>query len=154
MDQTLVETLHTLRDIKGVQGSFIVRAGTGQVLGRDLTTVLDDATLAQVGPRIDRMLNVVESQPPTESLAMCFGDQRLDVRRMGFGHLCVLAEATISQPALRMAIKLVCRKLEGYVASVAQAQPASVVPETNVAAGTSGPRYQFRGLRTDKLESR
>lgn len=153
MDQALADTLHTLRDIKGIQGSFIVGAETGQLLGRDLPSILDDATLAQVGPRIDRMLNVVESQPPTEALAMCFGDQRLDVRRMGFGHLCVLAEANISQPALRMAIKLVCRKLEGYVASVPETKP-SVVPVSDEAARTSGPRYQFRGLRTDKLESR
>ncbi len=144
MDNGLVETLRTLRDIKGVQGSFVVRANDGHLLGRDLPAVIDDAVLARVGPRIDRLLNIVDSQPPTETIAMRFGDHRLDVKRMPTAHLCVLAEVTVSAPALRMAVKLVSRNLEGFNGAL---PPPATAPKLKDPS-TPGRAVQFRGGRT------
>ena len=144
MENGVVDTLKTLRDIKGVQGSFVVRAQDGRVLGRDLPAVIDDAILARVGPRIDRLLNIVDSQTPTETIAMRFGDHRLDVKRMPAAHLCVLAEASVSAPALRMAVKLVSRKLDNHNWT---STPLAAAPDANAPA-TPGRAVQFRGGRT------
>jgi hypothetical protein len=120
MDPALLETLQHLRDIEGVQGTFVLRAGDGQLLGRDLPGVIDDRILANIGPRIDRLFDIVDASPPTDSVVLRFGDQRLDVKRIGMAELCVLAEATVSAPALRMAMRLVERKLAGYPWMAAQ----------------------------------
>jgi hypothetical protein len=144
LDSGLVETLKTLRDIKGVQGSFVVRAQDGHLLGRDLPAVIDDAVLSSVGPRIDRLLNIVDSQPPTETIAMRFGDHRLDVKRMPAAHLCVLADVAVSAPALRMAVKLVSRKLDSYNWA---SPPPAAAPESKEPSAP-GRTVQFRGGRT------
>jgi hypothetical protein len=125
MDPALLETLQSLRDIEGVQGTFVLRAGDGQLLGRDLPAVIDDKILANIGPRIDRLLDLVDASPPTDSVALRFGDQRLDVKRVGMAELCVLAEATVSAPALRMAMRLVERKLASHPWSFRQVPPSA-----------------------------
>lgn len=140
MDPALLETLHSLRDIEGVQGTFILRAGDGQLLGRDLPAVIDDKILANIGPRIDRLFDIVDASPPTDSVALRFGDQRLDVKRVGMAELCVLAEATVSVPALRMAMRLVERKLASHPWSFRQVPPP--------ASQTSPRTVQLRGGRT------
>ena len=149
MDSGSLEALRSLRDIKGIQGSFVVRAGSGELLGRDLPAVIDDVVLSGVGPRIDRLLTIVDSPHPTEAIALRFGEQRLDVKRMGTAHLCVLAEAAVSPPALRMAMKLVSRKLDGH----AWASPpvlTEVAPAQVARATTEPPKrtVQFRGRKT------
>jgi hypothetical protein len=144
---SIVETLRSLRDIKGIQGSFVVGGDDGRLLGRDLTAVIDDDTLAQVGPRIDRLLDIIDDHPPTESIALRFGDQRLDIRRVGSVNLCVLAESSISPPALRMAMKLVSRKLEAHDWTPRSAAPAApAVPATSEPPASR--TIQFRGVRS------
>jgi hypothetical protein len=151
MDNGSLEALRSLRDIKGIQGSFVVRAGSGELLGRDLPAVIDDAVLADVGPRIDRLLTIVESPSPTDALALHFGEQRLDVKRMGAAHLCVLAEAAVSPPALRMAMKLVGRKLDGHAWGAPPLPKAALAPATPATPATVEPpkrTVQFRGRQT------
>jgi hypothetical protein len=147
MNEIVVQALRSLRDIKGIQGSFIVRADSGELLGRDMPGVVDDAVLIGLGPRIDRLQGIMDSQPPTESVAMRFADQRLGIRRMGQAHLCVLAEAGVSQPALRMAMKLVSRKLEGHRWD----GPAAPSMATPTAQAPGKRTVQFRG-RTTSLD--
>ncbi len=145
MDSVAGEALRSLRDIKGIHGSFIVREGSGELLCRDLPAVVDDNVLMDVGPRIDRLLGIVESAQPTETVAMRFGEERLDIKRMGSAHLCVLADAGVSPPALRMAMKLVCRKLEAH------AWPAPALdPKSSAPASSAGQKItvQFRGRTT------
>lgn len=145
MDSTAGEALRSLRDIKGIHGSFIVRAGSGELLDRDLPRVVDDIVLSDVGPRIDRLLGIVESAQPTESVAMRFGEQRLDIKRIGAAHLCVLADVAVSPPALRMAMKLVGRKLERHTWT------ASAGVQATPSAPTAEPgkrTVQFRGRTT------
>ena len=82
MDTVVTGTLQTLRDIQGIQGSFVVGNDDGQLLARDLPRFIDESALAQVGPRICRLLEVIESEQPMESSALRFADHRLDIRRL------------------------------------------------------------------------
>jgi hypothetical protein len=141
------ELLRTLRDIKGVQGSFVVRAGNGELLGRDLPAVIDDAILVGIGPRIDRLLSIMDSEPPTDAISMRFGEQRLDIKRLGTVHLCVLAEADISTPALRMAIKLIGRKLAEHDWNARRVAPSAPSAPAPVHGGSSWRTILFRGRR-------
>src|SRR5664279_5293690 len=125
MENIVTNTLHTLRDIQGIQGSFVVGSSNGQILARDLPSVIDDTSLNQVGPRICRLMDLVEAEQPTESSALRFADHRIDVRSMGAALLCVMADARVNQSALRMAIKLACRKLETHDWSTVAAAPTS-----------------------------
>ncbi len=158
MENTLVDTLHTLRDIQGIQGSFIVASSSGQILARDLPSVIDDASLSQVGPRICRLMDVIEAEQTTESAALRFVEHRIDVRSMGDALLCVMADAMVNQPALRMAIRLVCRKLEAHEWSSVAVEPAAAEPtleeepapitSKSSAAGAKPVAYRiYRGTR-------
>lgn len=138
MDPTLLETLQTLRDLEGVQGSFVVRTGDGRLLGRDLPAVIGDPILINIGPRIDRLLDIVDASPPTDSVSLRFGDQRLDVKRMGTADLCVLSEATVSAPALRMAMRLVERKLASHPWIAAQPSSPAGQPSTRAVQSPGG----------------
>jgi len=154
MESTVIDTLHTLRDIQGIQGSFVVASGSGQILARDLPSVIDDASLNQVGPRICRLMDLVEAEQPTDSSALRFAEHRIDVRAMGAALLCVMADACVNQPALRIAIKLVCRKLETHdwtsVAAVAvttQSTPEEEpAPITSKSAAVGGKANAYRGV--------
>ncbi len=158
MENSVTDTLHTLRDIHGIQGSFVVASGNGQILARDLPSVIDDASLNQVGPRICRLMDLVEAEQPTESSALRFADHRIDVKSMGAALLCVMADASVNQPALRMAIKLVCRKLETHNWSLVGAEATLIestseedtapVTSKSAAAGVKAVAYRvYRGTR-------
>ncbi len=128
MDAALLEALSVLRDIEGVQGSFVLRAGDGQLLGRDLPATIDDGVLINIGPRIDRLLDIVAASPPTDFMALRFGDQRLDVKRIGPAELCILADATVSAPALRMATRIVERLLTSHPWLASRVAPSGGQP--------------------------
>jgi predicted regulator of Ras-like GTPase activity (Roadblock/LC7/MglB family) len=154
----LINTLNTLRDIQGIQGSFIVASTSGQILARDLPSVIDDASLNQVGPRICRLMDVIEAEQPTESAALRFAEHRIDVRSMGAALLCVMADARVNQPALRMAIKLVCRKLESHEWSPVEEEmllvepnleedPAPITSKSSAAGAKPAAYRVYRGTR-------
>ncbi|MFO7178395.1 MAG: hypothetical protein DIU78_006825 [Pseudomonadota bacterium] len=118
-----MDVLCDLRDIAGVYGSFVV-ADTGQVLGRDLPAVFEDALLAHTGSRIARLCEVLENGgEPLEHLTLRFTDYKLHVRRARVGLLCVIASEAVNVPALRMALSLVARRLPRIDA------PRSVAPD-------------------------
>jgi len=147
MEIELTGTLQTLKDIQGIQGSFLIGTTEGQLLARDLPRLIDDNALAQVGPRICRLFDVVESEVPTDYAALRFADHRLDVRRLETVHLCVLADANVNLPALRMAMKLVCRKLEQHDFSAAVREPPPEEAKPVTTGSKSGPHGIWRGHR-------
>jgi len=147
MDTVVTGTLQTLRDIQGIQGSFVVGNDDGQLLARDLPRFIDESALMQVGPRICRLLEVIESEQPMESSALRFADHRLDIRRLGEATLCVLADANVNLPALRMAMKLLCRKLEGWNWAVLAEEPAPETSKSTKAPEKAGPHGYYRGQK-------
>src|SRR4051794_18511286 len=72
-------TLHSLRDIEGVYGSFIVDANGGTV-ARDLPALFDDHTLSESGERIVRLWEVLCENGAPEYALVEFAEYSLFLR--------------------------------------------------------------------------
>jgi hypothetical protein len=102
--------LDSLRDVPGVHGSFVI-SDLGRLLASDFPTLLDEAGTAAVGLLVLRLTEVFPRAD--ESLLLCtlrYGSQLLFLRAVQGGVLCVLAAATVSLPAARMAMTLVANR--------------------------------------------
>ena len=102
--------LDSLRDVPGVHGSFVI-SDLGRLLASDFPTLLDEAGTAAVGLLVLRLTEVFPRAD--ESLLLCtlrYGSQLLFLRAVQGGVLCVLAAATVSLPAARMAMNLVANR--------------------------------------------
>jgi len=110
-------SLHSLRDIEGVYGSFVVGAA-GEVSARDLPAVFDDHTLAEAGERIVRLWGVLAENGPPEYSLIEFAEYSLFVRGMSTrgdlsaGCLCVVVPPSVNLLALRLACKWVARSVD------------------------------------------
>jgi hypothetical protein len=122
-------SLHSLRDIEGVYGSFIVNAH-GETVARDLPALFDDQTLSESGERIVRLWEVLSENGAPEYALVEFAEYSLFVRGVflrgasqpGFapnltmsetaapGCLCVVVPPTVNLLALRLASKWVARE--------------------------------------------
>jgi predicted regulator of Ras-like GTPase activity (Roadblock/LC7/MglB family) len=109
--QLTERALHSLRDIDGVYGSFLLNA-TGELRARDLPAVFDDQTLAESGARIARLWEVISDSGPPEYAMLEFSEYSLFLRRVGAGCLCVVVPAYVNVLALRLASKWVARYFE------------------------------------------
>ena len=110
LNQT-VRALHSLRDIDGVYGSFVLNAA-GEPTARDLPAVFDDRTLSESGFRIVRLWEVVSENGPPEYALLEFSEYSLFLRRVGDGCLCVVVPANVNVLALRLASKWVARHFD------------------------------------------
>src|SRR6187397_2730446 len=108
----LVQALTGLRDVEEVQGSFLV-GDDGELLARDLPAVFHAEIFKAVAPRLLRMREMFELAAGAGTLTMRFTDHKLHVRTVGKKLLCVLTGASVNAPALRMAMNLVARRVEG-----------------------------------------
>lgn len=106
-----IRALHSLRDIDGVYGSFVLNAA-GEPTARDLPAVFDDRTLAESGFRIVRLWEVVSEGSPPEYAMLEFSEYSLFLRRVGEGCLCVVVPAHVNVLALRLASKWVVRHFD------------------------------------------
>jgi predicted regulator of Ras-like GTPase activity (Roadblock/LC7/MglB family) len=116
MDTELEQTskaLHSLRDIDGVYGSFVLNAD-GEPTARDLPAVFDDRTLSESGFRIVRLWEVVSENGPPEYALLDFAEYSLFLRRVGEGCLCVVVPSGVNVLALRLASKWVARHLDSH----------------------------------------
>jgi predicted regulator of Ras-like GTPase activity (Roadblock/LC7/MglB family) len=108
----LSRVLTGLRDVDEVQGSFVL-AGDGALIARDLPAVFHAALFADVGPRLARLRETFDATNATSTITMRFTDHKLHIRSVGSSLLCVLSGAAVNGPALRMAMNLVARHIEG-----------------------------------------
>jgi predicted regulator of Ras-like GTPase activity (Roadblock/LC7/MglB family) len=116
MDMQFEQTskaLHSLRDIDGVYGSFVLNA-EGEPTARDLPAVFDDRTLSESGFRIVRLWEVVSENGPPEYALLDFAEYSLFLRRVGEGCLCVVVPSGVNVLALRLASKWVARHLDSH----------------------------------------
>ena len=104
-------TLHSLRDIDGVYGSFLIGPG-GETRARDLPPIFDDHTLSESGVRIARLWEVLSESGPPEYAVLEFVEYNLFLRRVGTGCLCVVVPPQVNVLALRLACKWVARYFE------------------------------------------
>ena len=108
----LLQALAGLRDVEEVQGSFLF-GDEGELLGRDLPAVFHAEIFSAVGPRLLRLREMLDLTPSAGTLTMRFTDHKLHVRAVGKKLLCVLTGSSVNGPALRMAMSLVARRIEG-----------------------------------------
>ena len=128
-------SLHSLRDIEGVYGSFIVDAN-GETVARDLPALFDAHTLSESGERIVRLWEVLSEDGAPEYALVEFAEYSLFLRGVflrsasqpGFapnltmsettvpGCLCVVVPPTVNLLALRLASKWVAREAPRFPA--------------------------------------
>jgi hypothetical protein len=110
-------SLHSLLDIEGVYGSFLLGA-TGELMARDLPAVFDDHTLVEAGERLVRLWSVLSENGPPEYTLIDFAEYSLFVRGvsargdLSAGCLCVVVPPSVNLLALRLASKWVVRSIE------------------------------------------
>jgi predicted regulator of Ras-like GTPase activity (Roadblock/LC7/MglB family) len=101
-----------LRDVDDVHGSFLI-GGDGSLLARDLPEVFRDELFSEVGPRLVRLRETLESNgEDVKSLVLRFTEHKLYLRPVGASLLCIITGARVNGPALRMATNLVAKHVE------------------------------------------
>jgi hypothetical protein len=130
-----------LRDIRGVEGSFLLRRADGACVTRDGLAVISEPGLAETARRLaNAFLAVGQVCPKADEIVQRFEGMTLFTRQGEHVILGVLASDKVSMPALRMGGNLVLRPVDfpGVVPS-----PVSSPPEA--APATSAPRRMWRG---------
>jgi predicted regulator of Ras-like GTPase activity (Roadblock/LC7/MglB family) len=98
--------------VDDVHGSFLI-GRDGGLLAKDLPTVFTDELFADVGPRLVRLRETLESNgEDVKSLVLRFTEHKLHLRPVGPSLLCVITGSRVNGPALRMATNLVAKHVE------------------------------------------
>jgi predicted regulator of Ras-like GTPase activity (Roadblock/LC7/MglB family) len=138
--------LVTLKDVAGVAGSFVC-TDSGRLLAREIPAVFEDGVLSEAGTRLLRMGEAFGAAGDDLDMAVVrYGEQRVYLKWISGGLLCVVVSGRVNMPALRMAAALVCRRISSAVAQAEAASlPAPAVesalppPSTPTSAATSPP---------------
>jgi predicted regulator of Ras-like GTPase activity (Roadblock/LC7/MglB family) len=117
--------LHSLRDIEGVIGSFVLDA-RGSVLARDMPAMFDHDTLHSAGKRLSQLRAALEATGDGfDGCTARFGSHLVVVRAATSRTLCVLCPLGVNLNTLQMGLNLVARRV-GVGAS--EAPPGSSPP--------------------------
>ena len=155
-------SLATLKDIAGIAGSFVCTQN-GRLVAREIPALFEDVVLAEAGSRLLRIGETFAASGDELELAVVrYGENRLYLKAISGGMLCIVVAGEVNMPALRMAANLVGRRIAAAVARaeaepppVAEAPPRATpapmaVPPSGSAGTTtlSGAR-RFRGRTVD-----
>ena len=122
MPSGVSDPLGPLKDVPGVEGSFVV-SDFGRLLARDMPPVFGDDVLGEVGPRALRLRDTLGyAGEELDSAMIRYADYFLFIRPLNDGVLCALTALDVNVPAVKMALHLCARSLEG------RAQPRPVGP--------------------------
>jgi predicted regulator of Ras-like GTPase activity (Roadblock/LC7/MglB family) len=111
MTETASQMLDALRDVRGVQGSFVL-SSDGALVVRDMGTLLNEELLVELGPRAVRLCETFTAETvPVTSCAIRFSDLLLFLRPIPGGVLCVVSTLEVNMPALKMGVSLTSRRL-------------------------------------------
>jgi hypothetical protein len=121
----LSATLQSIRDVRGVQGSFVV-SDFGRLLARDMPAMFGDDILCEAGPRALRLRETLSyGGHEVQGCTLRYADFLVFVRPLRDGLLCVLAGTDINPAVMKMAMNLAIRRLNALLSkSGAQALPA------------------------------
>ncbi|HEX2733538.1 MAG TPA: hypothetical protein VHM70_18130 [Polyangiaceae bacterium] len=145
---SIEESLRSLKDVRGVFGSFVT-AGSGVVVARDLPEVFSDEVFAQVGPRLARLSETLSVNGSTlDQCVIRYDSHKLHLRRIDWGLLGIISTHDVNTAALRMVTNLVARRIDPQVsASVSPVPPrASAVPRAVPASATPAPPASVRSV--------
>lgn len=128
-------SLATLMDVAGIAGSFVCTQN-GRLIAREIPALFEDAVLAEAGSRLLRVGETfAASGDELEVAVIRFGENRLYLKSIAGGMLCIVVAGPVNMPALRMAANLVGRRIAPAVAR-AQADPPAA-PAENPPPGPS-----------------
>jgi predicted regulator of Ras-like GTPase activity (Roadblock/LC7/MglB family) len=151
MNESVEHSLHALRDVAGVQGSFALRV-TGELVAKDLPAVFHDDLFVEVGARISRFVEAVTADgSKLNSATMRFDEHRLYLTPFPHGLLVVLTSKDVNSSALRMALTLTTRRIEPELLALLTHPPppvalsASSAPPPVGLAGSHGVPRTYRG---------
>jgi predicted regulator of Ras-like GTPase activity (Roadblock/LC7/MglB family) len=134
MTANIEDTLRSLRDVQGVQGSFFV-AESGELIARDLPAIFDRDLFSELGPRIARLYEVfLTGGDEMDGCVIRYAEQKLYLRRTTVGLIGILLGVTVNMSALRMVANLVIRRLDPE-AGRGSIPPASQPPAPSSAGG-------------------
>ena len=126
MQEEVEGALGSLLDIAGVEGSFLF-SPEGDLTAWDMPAVLEEQTLEEVCARTSRLADAFQLiGRRLDGAVVRFPEHLLCLRSGAGGTLCVLARPHVSLPALRMAARLIFRRLEGIDAG--SRRPSQVLP--------------------------
>lgn len=140
---TLNLTLQSLKDLDGVEGSFLLDPD-GVVLAQDMPAYFGDAA-REVGPRVVRLRETLsETEGGVERCVIRFPTHMLSLRPIGINLLTVIARDGVNMPALRMASNLVARKLVGASMETVRDELAAEAHQTRGESPASEPPPTLR----------
>ena len=144
-------SLVTLKDVYGITGSFVY-ARSGHLVARELPSMFDDAALSEAGSRLTRLQETFASVGDNLQVAVLrYKEHKVYVKVLPAGALCIISNAAVNMPALRMAASLVGRRiasvLDQVAADPALAQPAVAAEAPPLPAETRPPPLAPPGMR-------
>jgi predicted regulator of Ras-like GTPase activity (Roadblock/LC7/MglB family) len=138
--QTLLNSLHGLRDVDGVLGSFVWRAD-GLIFASDVPAHVPLETLEAVVSRIQRLYDSFTGVGEHfESTTLVFGQYKLHVCLLEQACIGIVLASTVNMSALKMALSLTQRELSGLLTQM------SLEPEPAPAQRISGRFYRGRRI--------
>jgi predicted regulator of Ras-like GTPase activity (Roadblock/LC7/MglB family) len=121
-------SLATLKDVAGIAGSFVCTQ-SGRLIAREIPALFEDAVLAEAGSRLLRIGETfAASGDELEVAVVRYGENRLYLKSIAGGMLCIVVAGPVNMPALRMAANLVGRRIAPAV-SRAQSELPPIVSE-------------------------
>jgi predicted regulator of Ras-like GTPase activity (Roadblock/LC7/MglB family) len=136
--EALTEALYSMRDVPGVEGSFVV-SEYGRLLARDMPAIFGDDVLSEVGPRALRLRDTLAYEADTlEGCVLRYPDYLLFCRPMPDGLLVTLTRHGVNLPAVRMAMSLASRRVRVLLEQTAAAAAAAGPRAAGAGAGTGG----------------
>jgi predicted regulator of Ras-like GTPase activity (Roadblock/LC7/MglB family) len=131
--------LESLKDVSGVAGSFAMD-NDGELVAMAMPSYVQTEDLATVAPRIGWLVEAAsELQVQCEWCVLYFSGYHLQIAPFRGGRLVVLTAPDVNARALRMAAKILCRKLEKLVEGAASHRdsisPPAGLPGVSTLAG-------------------
>lgn len=131
---SIEETLRSLKDVRGVFGSFVTTR-SGVVVARDLPDAFSDEVFAQVGPRLARLSETLSvSGGNLDQCVIRYAAHKLHLRRIDWGLVGIISAHDVNTSALRMVTNLVVRRIDPQVsASAGPVPPIAPAPAIQAA---------------------
>jgi predicted regulator of Ras-like GTPase activity (Roadblock/LC7/MglB family) len=148
MSAVITQTLTALRDVQGIEGSFII-GESGGLIAKELPAIFNDSLFSELGARINRLKECFLSNgDDMESGLLKFSDHKLYLRTVTKGTLGIITSSSVNMPALRMAVNLALRRVNPEL--------EKGVPEMNANGTAAAPAAEapkkFRMFRGNLVE--
>ncbi|HEY1169874.1 MAG TPA: hypothetical protein VGH19_00775 [Verrucomicrobiae bacterium] len=117
--------LNALKDIHGVEGSFVLNTG-GELVCRQMPAIFADEIFPELGRRLLSIYSTFDLQVSQfDDLLLKFDGYWLYIRRAAHGFLSILTSETVNYPALKMASNLALSQLATQITT---AKPLPMTP--------------------------